>query len=627
MSAVFGILNLDGRPVEIEDLECMQRSMAHWGPQGTRIWHQGPVGLGSLLLHSTAESQIETLPLQSQDGRTVLTAAARLDNRDELSRQFGVSAAECALLPDSTLILMAYERWGKQCPQHLLGDWVLAVWDATLQQLFLARDHFGTGGLFYYREGQSFAFASSIKGLLSLPGMPRRLNLASLGGANLRTDASTPYQGVFKLTPAQALLITPEKTELWHYWRLQDIPDVRLGSDEAYAAAFLEIYDEAVRCRLRSHRPVGLMLSGGLDSGSIAVLAGQQLAAKGQNLLAYSALPLYAVSEAISRNRSGDESPFIESTCRVVGNIDLTYIKGESFSLVEAIKLGVEIYDLPFVNANHIWLLELMARAKRDQVGVMLDGWGGNFTVSWTGNRERYLRDLLAGGQWRAFGREVRSWARLNHTPVWKDIIRQVLAPVWKEQQDRLGVGRMYLLKTDWNRTLQKQYPGRVIDLEANRSLNPGLYHYYRNGQNILSSLQAAYFGMEARQPTMDKRLIEFCMGIPHDQFIRDGQEKMLIRRAMAGRLPEDVLWTTRRGLQSADIAQRVLAGEEEICETLLTLHASPIVNRYLSLSHAEQALRTIREQPGSQKALATAGQLTKILSTGLFLQRFADAS
>ena len=61
MSAVFGILNLDGRPVEIEDLECMQRSMAHWGPQGTRIWHQGPVGLGSLLLHSTAESQIETL--------------------------------------------------------------------------------------------------------------------------------------------------------------------------------------------------------------------------------------------------------------------------------------------------------------------------------------------------------------------------------------------------------------------------------------------------------------------------------------------------------------------------------------------------------------------------------------
>ena len=382
-----------------------------------------------------------------------------------------------------------------------------------------------------------------------------------------------------------------------------------------------------MRCRLRSLRPVGLMLSGGLDSGSIAVLAGQELAAKGQRLLAYSAVPMYAVGEGLSRKRAGDESPFIEATCRAVGNIDLTYIKGERLSLIEALKLGIEIYDLPFVNANHIWMLDLLAQAQRDQVGVMLDGWGGNFTVSWTGNWERYLRGKLASGQWRAYMSEVRARARLTHTSLWGQIISQVLPPVWKQQLIALRAGGRHLLKPDWTRTLREENPDRLTDLEANHFLNPGLSHFYRNGQNAQASVLAAQFGMQACQPTMDKRLIEFCLGIPQDQFIRDGQEKMLLRRAMAGRLPEEVLWTPRRGLQSADLDRRVLAGEQEIRDTLLTLQASPLVNRYLSLSQTEHALRTIREQPGSQKAFASAGKLIKSLSTGLFLQRFEDAS
>ena len=614
MSAIFGVFHLDGRPVEMEDMECVQRSVAARAPGAAWVWRQAQVGLGGLAL---------SYPWPGKNSAVTLTAAARLDNRAELLRIFEIPKAEHAAVPDDGLIGMAYERWGKECPAHLLGDWAFAVWDARLRGLFLARDHFGVSSLFYYRQGRQFAFASSIKRLLAFQGVPSRLNLQSLGGAGLKTDASTPYQDIWKLTPGQAALITADRFDLWQYWRLQDIPDVRLKSDQEYLDAFLEIYTEAVRCRLRTPHPVGLMLSGGLDSGSIAVLAAQELARQGQTLHAYSAIPFYEVGRETSKKRLGDESPLIEATCRAAGNINLAYIRGENLSLVAAIKLGVEICDLPFVNANINWILDLLSRAQSDHIGVMLDGWGGNFTVSWTGNRVRYLRQLLAGWQWRAYLREVRAWSRVHQTPIWRDLLEQVLPPVWSEQLLHRRIDRKYILHPGLHRRLRKEHAERVIDAEASGSLNPGLFHYYRSGQGVLSALLAAAFGIEARQPTLDRRLIEFCLGIPQDQHIREGQERLLLRRAMAGRLPEAVLWPPRRGVQSADLARRLLAGEAEIREALLTLRRSQVVNCCLDLSRAEAALHLVREQPDSVKAVRAAGMVVKSLATGFFLQRF----
>ena len=418
ISAIFGIFNLNGKPVDPGNLDRMQWAMAYWGPDGSGIWREGPVGLGNLRLHNTPESLHETLPLRSKTSGLVLTAGGRLDNRDALFRALDVPPVERVSMPDSSLVLKAYQKWGTDCPAHLLGDWAFALWDASRRRLFLARDHFGVSGLYYYQNDRTFIFASSLKGILALPETPRILNPAAMPGTGFRGDAATPYKGIRRLTPARAITVTTEKFKLWHHWRLEDIPDVHHNSDQAYLDAFLEIYTEAVRCRLRSHRPIGLMLSGGLDSGSIGVLAARELARNGQRLFAYSSIPLYDVVQTTPKKRCGDESPYIEATCRSANNIDLTYVKAEKISPLTALKRAVDLHELPHGNANYTWILDILETAQRHNIGVILDGWGGNFTVSWTGNREKYLSGLLKGGQWRTYNREVNLWRKTHPLPL-----------------------------------------------------------------------------------------------------------------------------------------------------------------------------------------------------------------
>jgi asparagine synthase (glutamine-hydrolysing) len=328
MSALLGIFNLDGKPVGIDILEKMMKPMAYWGPDGKGTWNEGPVGLGHLMLHNTPESLHEKLPLKSRCGNYVMVSRARLDNRGELLKTFNVPLAQHAVTPDSTLILEAYKKWGEQCPHHLLGDWVFTLWDTKERKLFIARDHHGTGGVYYFHGPRFFAFSSGLKGLLALADIPRRLNemrLAQILVAWQQHGASTVYEGIYRLPPAHYLTVTETGVKLKRYWYLEHTPQLRLKSDEEYVDAFLEIYKEAVRCRLRSARPVGIALSGGLDSGSVAALAARELEKKGQPLMAFSASSIYDVSSSLPGGRF-DDSPFTKATARHVGNIHLTFI-------------------------------------------------------------------------------------------------------------------------------------------------------------------------------------------------------------------------------------------------------------------------------------------------------------
>jgi asparagine synthase (glutamine-hydrolysing) len=630
ISAIFGIFNLNGKPVDPGNLKRMQQAMDYWGPDGSGTWCEGPVGLGHLMLHNTQESLHETLPLRSESGDLVLTAGARLDNREALFRALQVPASEQALMPDSALILKACQKWGTECPAHLLGDWAFALWDIRRRQLFLARDHFGVSGLYYLQYGYIFVFASSLKGILALPEAPRILNPAAMQGAGFKGDAATPYRGVYRLPPAQALRVTAKDTKLWHYWQLKDIPDVRFNSDQDYLDAFLEIYTEAVRCRLRSHRPIGLMLSGGLDSGSIAVLASREFAGRGRRLAAYSAIPLYDITRTTPKNRCGDESLYIEATCKSAHNIDLTYVKAEDITPLVAVEAALDIHELPQGNANYTWIIDILAKAQQKNIGVMLDGWGGNFTVSWTGNHEKYLSGLMKKGRWNAYIQEVNACRKANHIPVWRAFMSSVakpfIRPVWQEQFRRFCNRNRKLIRKDLIRSMRKNDPVMTIDYEATNALNPGLFHYFRNGHTARSFELAAAFGMESRQPAMDKRLIEFCLGIPQYQYIRNGQNKMLIRRAMAGMMPESVLWNDRRGKQSADIGQRIRASRSEVEMALQKLRSSKLASHYLKTVKLDDAFRILRENVDSTTTIKVSSRLLRGLSIGIFLHRFEDA-
>ncbi|HLF31621.1 MAG TPA: hypothetical protein VI566_11415, partial [Xanthomonadales bacterium] len=143
MSGIFGIVNTDGKPVTAQDLDRMQATLAHRGPNGSNVWLDGPAGFGQLMLHTTAESLRERLPWQHPESQLVITADARIDNRSDLSRSLQLSDSESSAMPDSQFILAAYMRWGDDCVDHLLGDFAFVIWNPRTRQLFCARDHLG----------------------------------------------------------------------------------------------------------------------------------------------------------------------------------------------------------------------------------------------------------------------------------------------------------------------------------------------------------------------------------------------------------------------------------------------------------------------------------------------------
>ena len=234
-------------------------------------------------------------------------ATARLDNRNELCDTFGIPHPERPTTPDGRLIQLAFKRWGESCPKKLYGDWSMVVWDYDRQRLFLARDQFGNTGLFYYHQPPLFAFASSLKALLALPEVPRRLSewhlACYLTVFYQGYGSGTQWQGIEQLLPGFQATITSETFRRQAYWRLEDAPPVRLGSDEDYLAGFLDHYRRAVRCRLESVRPVGVTLSSGLDSGSVTALAAADLRTRGRCIDCSNLKLLYPADVLVCKGR------------------------------------------------------------------------------------------------------------------------------------------------------------------------------------------------------------------------------------------------------------------------------------------------------------------------------------
>src|SRR5690606_19706273 len=217
MSGIVGIYRLNGRPVDRREVWDMVETMPYRSKDGKDVWADGPVGLGHLMLHTTPESLHEHLPATNSDGSLVITADARIDNRDELIGLLRLNGRG-ASATDSDLILLAYEKWGESCVDHFLGDYVFAIWDRRTQKLVCARDHLGVRPFYYYyKPGELFAFGSESKSLLTFDEVPNRLNEVRIADylAVMHEDKEiTELEEILRLPPAHTLSIDRKSTRL-----------------------------------------------------------------------------------------------------------------------------------------------------------------------------------------------------------------------------------------------------------------------------------------------------------------------------------------------------------------------------------------------------------------------------
>jgi asparagine synthase (glutamine-hydrolysing) len=640
VSAIFGLVYLDGRPVPASALETMRARLAHWGPDGGGIWLGESAGLGQVLLRSTPEACHETMPLWDDDKQTVLVATARLDNRDELFDDLGIPAAERPTTADGRLIQRAFQRWGEASPQHLLGDWSFAAWRSRERRLFVARDHLGVTGVFYFWRPPFFAFASGCEALLALPEVPRRLDefhfaryLAVVSGDH----DHTAWENVRTLLPAHSLAVTAEGLRTECYWRIEDAPAVRLGSDANYIEGFLDRYRRAVRSRLRSLRPVGTTLSAGLDSGSVTALAAEALRERGGRLTAFTSVPLHPAGHLVP-GALADEWPLAHAVAERWDNIEHVPIRAETTTPLAAVARSLVIYPQPAHAAcNLFWLLAIYAAAQARGLGVVLTGQMGNGGISWSGG-QNCIFYLFARGHWDAGRRALAAW-RVRQGRSWlgavkSQLLRPVLGPFWQQRQRLLRPGapswaNFAAIQPAFARRMKLRAAAREIhfhklfawpfDPQHERAL---IFSINAPLAGPIHQANGAACGLEVRDPTTDVRLLEYCFGVPDEIQTRHGGERMLVRQAMEGLLPPEVQWNTIRGRQAADVALRLLDHRDEMEATLCGLESTPAVAEYLDLTALRAAWQALQAQVTPETAAKAMTLLLRGVMAGLFLQQ-----
>ena len=595
MSGILGVFYRDGRPVKQEYLEQMRRTLAHRGSDNTDVWLNESIGLGNCLRWTTPESLLEFMPRSDRFGN-VITGDLRLDNRAELISSLDFDRSDRDKITDSELVLAAYQKWGRDCVNKLLGDFAFAIWNERSQQIFCARDYYGVKQLYYYCSDRVMAFATEIKALFCIPEVPRRLNEVKIADYLLplfEDREITFYQDIYRLPPAHYLTVDREQKQLKQYWSFDPARNITLGSDREYAEAFRELFTEAVSCRMRSAFPVGTLLSGGLDSSSITCVA--------RNLLKHQ-LPLPTFSAVFDRVTECDESSYINSVVQQ-GGIESHLIRGDRFGPLSDWQQMTWHQDEAYYAPNLFLHCELYRAAQQQNVRVLLDGFDGDTTVS---HGIAYLAELTRTGNLLYLIPEVMGLAKNFERSPLQMLWRHGLEPIVHPKVRRLGnkiISRnkssqkhRLILQGDFARRIQLkqriQHWREVSQLpKTSREA-----HYQRLTSGVMPfaleavDKAAAAFGIEPRYPFFDKRLTEFCLALPSEQKLHRGWTRIVMRRAMAGILPPKIQWRGGKSNLGPNFQHGLQLGREKL-EQILD-HDLTLIEDYVELNSLRSLYR-----------------------------------
>ena len=562
MSAIAGIFYFNGAPAEAGMVEKLTTAMGARGPDEQHHWHEDAVALGHCMLRTTPEAAAEHQPLVSHDGNLVLVWDGRLDNREELRRKLTLERATIRNISDAELALQSYVAWGEDCPAQLLGDFAFAVWDRARQQLFCARDHMGARPFYYTSNDRFFAFASEEEAFLELPGVRNvpneELITYLLVPSLIDFDHNRSWLADVWILPAATSIRIARNGEsiATTYWQLTAGAESQYTSDRECEEAFMAVFGNAVRCRMRSAGSIATMMSGGLDSASVGTMAKQLLPQMpGKEFHTYSAI-------------SDDPESCIET--RSIFSLTQDLGDNAHYISVPSLSGGITAQDLidtawskahPVDNSLFLpWMMFLAAH--RNNHRVMLHGASGDLTTYVPG---LYIAHLLKTGFVQQAWRACRAASRNNvylrgHSPASlllrnsfhafspppiKRLLRQLrstyqpsalakslINPQFAEKYNLAE--RLDTSARDWDKPIEEMQHRHIKVLTSPHGIASGL---------TIFDKVAGQYGVEPRDPWSDKRVVEFFLRLPSQRKIPNGWTKHLVRATIAENLAPEVRW------------------------------------------------------------------------------------
>jgi len=569
MCGIAGILDRNGTAAQARDtLQAMIHSVRHRGPDGFGFFHEGPVGLAHARLSIIDLSADGDQPMRNEDDTVWIVFNGEIFNYLELRAELEAAGHRFRSHSDTETIVHAYEHYGLACLERLNGQFAIAIWDRPRKRLVLARDRVGIRPLFYTHHEGRLLFASEIKALAAA-GCPMRLDPRGLAEAFTfwsPVGSRTAFEGIHALPPGRTLIVEEghERLQRWWDWRALDEHAPRTERYEEAAERVRALLIDAVRLQLRADVPVGAYLSGGLDSSAIVSL-----------IRNYTSTPLRTFSVTFA-DAEFDESPYQQAMVRHSGT-EHTSITCTRQDIGRLFPRLIEHTETPILRTAPAPLMMLSGLVRDCGYKVVLTGEGADEVF---GGYDLFKEAKIR----RYWARQPQSRARaalltrlypyLKHSPVgnaafagsfYGQGIEDVGNPFYAHLPRWNTTRRLWnFLAPDVRGALAGWDPLKDLEGELPDGFgawNPLGRDQYVEVQTLLSGYLLSSQGdrvamansIEGRFPFLDHRLIEYANGLPPHFKLRGLREKAVLRRALDGLLPEQVLHRVKQPYRAPD--------------------------------------------------------------------------
>lgn len=640
MSAITGILHFHNNPVPVEQGNRLMDALKKFPANDIQMWHREEIFFGCHAQWITPESIHEQLPYYDSIRKLAITADAIIDNRDELFNRLQMNHDKRKTMTDSELILLSYEKWGEDAPKYLVGDFAFMIWDEKEKKLFGARDFSGNRTLYYYHDFQRFVFCTAITPLFTLPYIEKKLNtqwLAQFLAIPTTLDtveaASSVFHSIDQIPPSHAISVTKDGMKFSRYCTFSIEEKLRLKSNEEYEEAFREVFQNAVKARVRTYRNVGAHLSGGLDSGSVVSFAARELRKEEKALHTFSYIPVEDFTDWTPKSRVANEKPFIEKTVQYVGNIKDYYMDFKEMSPFSEVDDYLEMLEMPYkFFENSFWLKGIYEQANNKGIGILLNGGRGNYTVSF-GAALDYYAILLRSLKWIRFYNELQQFSNkkgVGRKRILSLVGKRAFPFVNKLFQPRNLYQFPVLINPEFakNTNVFQELEQHGIDIAD--SSPPSFYEARKKQFDEVVSWQISgtnnaklslRYGLWNRDPTNDLRVVQFCLSVPNEQFVQNGMDRALIRRATKTFLPDTVRLNQRtRGVQGADGIQRMFPHWSSFLEEVHQLTKDKEMIELINMNVIHEAIAKFQNGPRPEYAFDAE---FKVLMRSLIVYRF----
>lgn len=532
-AAVYSCSNVIG---DTSTFAKVMEQLAHRGPDGHSVYVTDQIILGHWHFWTTPEEVGEQQPLGLNGNPLKIVFDGRLDNRTEIALNLNLNAHDSRQTSDAALVLLAYDKWGEGCFKRFSGEFALAIFNENNKELTCVRDQLGCRTLFFARHNDQWIVASEPWAVTAAWKTRPTLNeiaLAHYFSVKVPEDGQTFFTDVYELLPAHIVKFKLEQKRVSKYWEPDPDGKIRYKKDEEYAEHFLSLLEGSVRSQLRSSSPAGVLMSGGLDSTSVACLSARMIAPR----------PLTTFSYVFDDLLDCDERPFINAVSDKYKMRSIQIPCDARWPLKDLRDHAPdpnEPVENPYRQVHNL----VFSRAREEGIRVLLHGgYGDHLYIS---GRE-WLTDLFFESGFGAAVRELHAWVRKNGirravrarfvqrvarrlvdvVPGGQNLVRRSKAPVWLSQHARglLPIVQRPNPKVERHATLL----GNLVASQAS--------HYF---------FKSSRHEIELRSPYRNRELVEFVMSLPAYQLTRHGISKYILRNAMKGILPEQVISRTQ---------------------------------------------------------------------------------